>query len=76
MLQKETTLPADTFTTKPDKFKTIGYRVHQRFEIGRKATPVYTIRSFNDRAHFYPMLIVASVTSRSNDVRSTDAGQR
>ena len=29
------------------------------------------IRQFNDRANFYPMLIVAPVTSRSNDVRSS-----
>ena len=33
-------------------------------------------RSFIDRAHFYPMLIVAPVASRTNDVRSSDAEQR
>ena len=32
--------------------------------------------SFIDRAHFYPMLIMASVTSRTNDVRSSDVEQR
>ena len=34
------------------------------------------IRSFNHRAYIYPMLSVAPVTSRANDVRSRDAEQR
>ena len=34
------------------------------------------IKSFTNRVHFYPMLIVATVTSRTNDVRSSDAEQR
>ena len=33
------------------------------------------IMTFIDRAHFYLMLIVAPVTSRTNDVRSSDAEQ-
>ena len=34
------------------------------------------IKSFIDRAYFYPMLIVAPVTSRANDVRRSDGEQR
>ena len=34
------------------------------------------IRTFNDLDYFFPMLIVAPLTSRTNDARSSDAEQR
>ena len=73
MLQKEKTLPADTFTTKTDNFKTARYKEHQWFEVTRKPMKLC---HFNDRANFYPMQIVAPLTSRTNDIRSSDAEQR
>ena len=63
MLQKENTFPADTFTTKPDNFKKISYRGHQWFEFDRK--PI-KLGNFMTGLIFYPMLIVASMTSRTN----------
>ena len=73
MLQKEKTLPADTFTTKLDNLKTIRFRGAPVILSRSKNSK---IRSFISRAHFYPMLIVAPVTSRANDVRSSDSEQR
>ena len=65
-MQKEKTLHADTFTTKPDNMKTTKYRGAPVISDRSKTSK---IRSFIDRAHYYPMLIVAPVTSRTNDVK-------
>ena len=73
MLQKEKELPADTFTTKPNNLKTTKY-MGAPVILDRSKTS--KIMSFIDRAHFYPMLIVAPVTSRTNDVRRRDVEQR
>ena len=72
MLQKEITLPADTFTTKPENLK----RPSTGVSAISDRSKTNKIMSFIDRNHFYPMLIVAPVTSRTNDVRSSDAEQR
>ena len=60
MLQKEKTLPADTFTTKLENDQVQGAPVI----LDRSKTS--KIRSIIDRAHFYPMVIVASMTARTN----------
>ena len=56
-----------------DNIKTTRYRGHQWFEIAQKSMK---LGHFNDRVHFYPMQIVAPLTSRTNDVRSIDTNQR
>ena len=73
MLQKEKKVSADTFTTKTDNFKTTMYRGHQWFDFARK--PI-KLGHLNDRAHFYPMQIVALLTSRTNNARSSDTELR
>ena len=69
MLPKEKTLPADTFTTKSDNFKMTRYTGTSDLSCSK----TNKIKSFNDWAYFYLMLIVAPLTFRSNDVRSRDA---
>ena len=66
MLPKEKTLPADTFYDKTGQLENDQV---QGPPVILDRSKTRRIRSFIDRAHFYPMLIVAPVTSRTNDVR-------
>ena len=71
MSQKEKTLPPDTFKTKPDNLK-----MTQGVPVILDCSKTSKIRSFIDRAHFYPMLLMASATSRNNNIRSSNDEQR
>ena len=66
MLRKENTLPVETLKTKSDDFETTRDRGPPVI-CGHSKTN--WIRAFNGWTRFYPMLIVAPVTHKTNNVR-------